>query len=192
MVNSLEEHFASMKNHQAVVLAREYRQRNISYDAVTGYANQLLINELGMISFDPDYLEGSNAGFNRWNDKQKNDMLVAVRDFYEKSHFHDWFVSTQAEQQQAIASFKNVCNLDYAWFDSFYGKNDQLSSRIILSFIIGNHNNGISLKRKDGTFLLTPVLGCLCQNNGIVEFWGDMNLIVHEFNHPYCNPLIEG
>ena len=82
--------------------------------------------------------------------------------------------------------------MDYSWFDSFYGKNDLISSRIILSFMAGNGNYGISLKRKDGTFLLTPVLGCLSQNNGIVEFGGDMNLVVHEFNQPYCNPLIEG
>lgn len=192
VVNSLNKHFASMKNHQAVKLARQYRQQGIAYDAVTGYANQLIFDEEGNIVFDTDYLQGSNSGFdNRWNNQQKNNMLEAINDFYKTSDFHDWFVSTQEEQEQAIASFKSVCNLDYTWFDSFYGKNDKVSSRIILSFMIGNSNNGISLKRKDGTLLLTPVLGCLSQNNGSIRFGGDMNLIVHEFSHPYCNPLIE-
>lgn len=192
VVNSLNKHFASMKNHQAVKLARQYRQQGIAYDGVTGYANHLIFNEEGKIIFDPDYLEGSNSNFDkRWSYQQRNDMLVAVNDFYETSSFHDWFVSTQAEQEQAIASFKSACNLDYTWFDSFYGKNDKVSSRIILSFMAGNGNYGISLKRKDGTFLLTPVLGCLSQNNGNVRFGGDMNLVVHEFSHPYCNPLIE-
>lgn len=191
VANSADKYFASVKNHQAVKLAKQYRQQGIAYDAVTGYANQLIFNEEGKIIFDPDYLEGSNSGFDdRWNTQQKNDMLVAVNDFYETSKFHDWFVSTQPEQEQAIASFKSVCNLDYTWFDSFYGKNDKVSSRIILSFMIGNSNNGISLKRKDETLLLTPVLGSLSQNNESVRFYGDMNLIVHEFSHPYCNPLI--
>ena len=167
-------------------------QQGVSYDAVTGYANQLIFDEEGKIIFDPDYLAGSNSSFDdRWSNQQKNNMLAALNDFYEVSNFHEWFVSTQTEQEQAIASFKDVCNLDYTWFDSFYGKNDKIASRIILSFMIGNHNNGISLKRKDGTFLLTPVLGCLSQNYGTVRFGGDMNLIVHEFSHPYCNPLIE-
>ena len=191
VVNSIDNHFASMKNHQAIALAKQYRQQGISYDAVTAYANQLVFDEEGRLVFDSNYQEGSNSSFDRWNNQQKNDMLAAVNDFYEKSNFHDWFVSTQTEQQQAIASFKQVCNMDYTWFDSFYGKNDKISSRIILSFMAGNGNYGISLKRKDGAFLLTPVLGCLSQNNGNIGFYGDMNLVVHEFSHPYCNPLIE-
>ena len=192
VASSANQYFASMKNHQAVTLAKQYYQQGVCYDAVTGYANQLIFDDEGKIIFDPDYLAGSNSSFDdRWSYQQKNNMLAAVNDFYEASKFHDWFVSTQSEQQQAIASFKQVCSLDYTWFDSYYGKNDKLSSRIILSFMIGNSNNGISLKRKDGTLLLTPVLGSLSQNNGNVSFNGDMNLIVHEFSHPYCNPLIE-
>ena len=192
VTNSADKYFASMKNHQAVTLARQYYQQGVCYDAVTGYANQLIFNDEGDIVFDTNYLSGSNTSFDdRWSSQQKNNMLQAINDFYKESNFHDWFVSTEVEQQQAIASFKNVCNLDYTWFDSYYGKNDKVSSRIILSFMIGNSNNGISLKRKDGTLLLTPVLGSLSQNNGSVRFNGDMNLIVHEFSHPYCNPLIE-
>ena len=190
IVDSADKYFASMMNHRAVKLAKQYYQQGIAYDAVTGYANQLIINDLGMILFDSDYLEGSNTSFDRWSDKQKNDMLSALNDFYETSKFHDWFVSTYVEQQQAIASFKQVCNMDYTWFDRYYGENDKISSRIILSFMIGNHNNGISLKRKDGTLLLTPVYGSLYQNGENVKFGGDMNLVVHEFSHPYCNPLI--
>lgn len=192
VTNSADKYFASMKNHQAVILAQQYRQQGIGYDAVTGYANQLVFNEEGEIVFETDYLAGSNSSFdNRWNSMQKNSMLKAVNDFYKESNFHDWFVSTEEEQQQAIASFKNVCNLDYAWFDSYYGKNDKIASRIILSFMAGGGNYGISLKRKDGTWLLTPVLGSLNQNSAGVRFNGDMNLIVHEFSHPYCNPLID-
>ena len=192
VTNSADKYFASMKNHQAVTLAKQYYQQGVCYDAVTGYANQLIFNDEGDIVFDSNYLSGSNSSFDdRWSSQQKNNMLQAINDFYKESNFHDWFVSTQTEQEQAIASFKNVCNLDYTWFDSYYGKNDKVSSRIILSFMIGNSNNGISLKRKDGTLLLTPVLGSLSQYSGVVTFNGDMNLIVHEFSHPYCNPLIE-
>lgn len=192
VTSSADIHFASLKTHKAVNLAMQYRQQGISYDAVTGFANQLVFNQNGDIIFDPDYLEGSNSSFDeRWTNQQKNDMLAAVNDFYWKSNFHEWFVSTRVEQQQAIASFKSVCNLDYTWFDSFYGKNDKLASRIILSFMIGSGNNGISLQRQDGTLLLTPVIGGLGVSSEGVFFYGDMNLIVHEFSHPYCNPLIE-
>ena len=192
VAESATTYFASMKEHKAVKLAQQYWFKGLNNDAVAGYANQIVINELGIIGFEKDYLEGSNDSFDgRWSDKEKNDMLNALNDFYEVSNFHDWFVSTQTEQQQAISSFKSVCNFDYTWLDRYYGKNDKISSRIILSFFQGNSNYGISLKRKDGTFLLTPVYGSLIQQGGRVKFYGDINLVVHEFSHPYCNPLID-
>lgn len=191
VTSSADIYFAPMSNHRAVRLAKEYMQQGIRFDAVAAYGRQLVINDLGVILFDSNYQEGSNSSFDRWNDQQKNDMLAAVKDFYETSNFHDWFISTQTEQQQAIASFKSVCNVDYTWFDTYYGKNDKLSSCVILSFMVGNNNYGLSLNRKDGTMLLTPVLGSLSLDNDRVKFHGDINLIVHEFSHPYCNPLID-
>lgn len=191
ITDHIDEYFASMKNHQAVELAKQYRRTGVGYDAVTGYGCQLIFNDKGEIIFDTDYQEGSNPSFDRWTDQQKNDMLAAVNDFYKESKFHDWFISTQSEQQKAITSFKTVANVDYTWFDSFYGKNDKLASRVILSFMIGGHNNGISLKRKDGTLLLTPVMGSLRQQNESISYYGGMDTIIHEFSHPYCNPLIE-
>ena len=191
VANSADSYFAPFKNHKAVELANECRRTGVGYDAVTGYGCQLIFNDKGEIIFDTDYQEGSNPSFDRWTDQQKNDMLAAVNDFYKESKFHDWFISTQSEQQKAITSFKTVANVDYTWFDSFYGKNDKLASRIILSFMIGGHNNGISLKRKDGTLLLTPVMGSLRQQNESISYNGGMETIIHEFSHPYCNPLIE-
>lgn len=189
--DSADSYFASMSTHKAVQLAKEYWPRGIQYDAVTGYANQLIFDTDGRIIFDPDYQEGSNTSFDRWSDKQKQDMLTAVNDFYKTSKFHEWFVSTQDKQAKAIKLFQAVCDLDYSWFDTFFGKNDKIASRIILSFLIGPNNNGISLKRADGTYFLTPTFGSFSEYAGMLKFDGDMGLVVHEFSHPHCNPLIE-
>lgn len=191
VANSADSYFAPFKNHKAVELAKQYRQSGISYSIVTGYAIHLIFNEIGDIVFDPDYLEGSNGNFEGWGDKRKNDMLAAVNDFYKESKFHDWFLSTLPEQQQAITSFKSVCNLDYTWFDSFYGNTDKLSSRIILNFMSGTSGFGNKLTRKDGTLLLSPVIGSLRQENGVVRYANDVHHLVHEFSHPFCNPLID-
>ena len=192
VANSADSYFAPFKNHKAVELAKQYRQSGISHDAVTGYAHQLIFNKNGEMVFDSDYIEGSNSSFDRrWSTQRKNDMLAAVNDFYKESKFHDWFLSTLPEQQQAIASFKSVCNLDYTWFDSFYGNTDKISSRIILNFMSGTGGFGNSLKRIDGTLLVTPVIGSLRQENGVVRYANDVHHLVHEFSHPFCNPLIE-
>jgi hypothetical protein len=117
-------------------------------------------------------------------------MLVAVNSFYKESKFHTWFESIKSEREAAVSAFKAKHNMDYAWLDSFYGKTDNISSRIILSFMAGGGNYGISFTRKNGTFLLTPVFGSLSQTNGSIRFGGDPQLLAHEFSHPYCNPLI--
>ena len=76
VAKSADVYFASMMNHRAVTLAKQYMRGNVNNDAVAGYGNQLIINELGVISFEPDYLEGSDTSFDRWTDHQKKDMLV--------------------------------------------------------------------------------------------------------------------
>lgn len=191
ITDRIDEYFYPVRNHQAITLASQYRATSFGYDAISGYSCQLIFDEEGKIIFDPNYKKASNSSFERWSPQQKIDMLKAINDFYVASNFHQWFESTKTEQQQAIASFKAACNLDYSWFDSFYGTKDKLASRIILSFMIGLHNHGISLTRKDGTFLLTPVIGSFSQYDGEVRFGGSTNLLVHEFSHPYCNPLID-
>lgn len=191
VAESADSYFAHMTNHKAVTLAKSYRQRGVAYDAVTGYANQLIFYKPDKIVFATNYKEGSNTSFDRWDKTMKKEMLAAINDFYKKSDFHSWFVSIEEEQKAAIAAFKSVCDIDYTWFNTFYGKNNNLASRIILSFMIGSHNNGISLQRSDGTLLLTPVFGSLSQSGSTIRFGGDTNLIIHEFSHPYCNPLID-
>ena len=190
VADSADDYFASMKSSTAVTLAKQYRTKGVSYDAVTGYANLLIFDDNGNIVFDPDYKEGSNTSFDRWTNTQKEDMLAAVNSLYKESKFHTWFESIKPEQEAAVAAFKKECNMDYAWLDSFYGKIDNISSRIILSFMAGGGNYGNSFTRKNGTFLLTPVFGSLSQTNGSITFKGSVELLAHEFSHPYCNPII--
>lgn len=189
--NSADAYFGPFRNHRAVQLMMEYRSTGVSYDAVTAYGNILSIDKNGRIVFDPYYKEGSSSSFDRWTQKQKYDMLEAVNAFYEESGFHEWFEGTKSLQEKAIDSFLSVCNLDNSWFDSYYGKTDRIASRIVLCFFLGGGNQGISYTKKDGAFFLTPTLGALRENGSSILFYGDMNLVVHEFSHPYCNPLIE-
>ncbi|MBO5043930.1 MAG: DUF4932 domain-containing protein [Alistipes sp.] len=182
VANSADRYFASFKNHKAVILAKQYGGGAgvaISWGILT------IVNNEGEIIFDPDYLDS----FERSGDI--NDMLVAVNDFYKETKFHEWFISTHPEQEQAIASFKSICNFDYTWLDSFYGRNDKISSRIIISFIAGHFGWGGSLMRKDGILVLSPVLGHVYQNGGKVIYNNDIRNLVHEFSHPFCNPLID-
>ena len=188
---SADTYFASMKDHAAITLARECRQTGVAYDAVTAFGIHLVISDQGVISFNPNYVEGSDTSFDRWTSQQKNDMLEALNDFYKESHFHAWFMSMAPYRQEALASFNSASAIDHDWYNSFFGPIDNLSTQVILSFFIGNNNNGLSTNLVSGGKLLSPVMGCLYQNNtGKILFTDDGSILVHEFCHPYCNPLI--
>lgn len=188
---SADSYFEPYANHQAVQLMKSYKSSGISYDAVTAYGNLLCLTDKGNLVFNPKYQEHSSRSFDRWSEKQKKDMLEAVNDFYKTSNFHRWFESVKSLQDNAIRNFTSVCNLDYKWFDSFYGKNDKIASRIILCFFMGGNSQGISYTKNDGTFFLTPTMGAFGEENGNIYFFGGINTIVHEFSHPYCNPLVD-
>ena len=191
--NSVDEYFSTMINHEAVLLARDYYAQNICYDAVTSYGLHLVVNTNGTISFNPNYLEYDADGFFfRWSPQQRERMLKAVNDFYKKSRFEEWFNTLKPLFNEAKKAFEKVCNVDYTWYDSFFGTIKNPSHQIILSFLIGPNNNGLSVLLKDGSIMSSPVMGSvLVKPSGELYYGGGMlEVIIHEFCHPYCNPLI--
>lgn len=192
VAESADTFFASMKDHEAIEIARECRRYGVSYDAVTAYGLHLLISDGGSISFNPFYVESTDSSFNRWPDYLKSMMLVALNDFYLQSKFHEWYQSLDPLRQKATDSFKRNCDIDYEWFDRFFGPKEDLSIQILLSFLIGNHNHGLSVDLANGSFLLSPIMGSIKQGNNGIPYYssGIVGTVAHEFCHPYCNPLI--
>lgn len=190
---SVNEYFSSMLNHEAVLLAKDFIAQNISYDAVTSFGLHLLINADGTISFNPDYLEyDEDSFFLRWSSQQRELMLKAVNDFYKESRFEEWFDSLNPLFSEAKLAFNKVCEVDYAWYEGFFGTIENPSHQIILSFLIGNNNNGLSVLLKDGSIMSSPVMGSAIESpsGGVIYYSGILEVIIHEFSHPYCNPLI--
>ena len=188
---SADSFFASMKNHEAVALAADYYRSGVSYDAVTAYGVHLVISDQGEITFDSNYVKGSDTSFDRWTNRQKEKMLPALNDFYQQSHFHEWYESLESLRQEAIRSFERSNDVDFSWYNRFFGPQDNLSARVLLSFLIGPNNHGHSVVLTDGTKLLTPVMGCFRESSSGKPYYSDDGTtLIHEFCHPYCNPLI--
>ena len=187
---SVDAFFASMKDHEALKIAKESR---VGYDAVTAFGLHLLISENGVISFNPVFLENTDTSLGRWPESLKGKMLTALNDFYEKSNFHEWYESVEPLRRQVIQSFKRHNEIDYGWFDTFYGPSENLTTQIVLSFLIGKHNHGLSVDLPDGGKLLSPVMGSIQQDKNGNPYYssGILGTLIHEFSHPYCNPLID-
>ncbi len=189
---SADSYFASMLNHEAVSLAKDFRRTGVSYDAVSSFGVHLYITPTGKILFNDFIEKDSDASFNRWNLQQRQKMLTALNDFYQKSNFHEWYSQLVPLQNAAVESFKGLSTIDYEWFTRFFGPNNNLATQIRLSFLIGTHNNGIGFNLLDGRSVLSPVMGCFRQDGLENPYYdGDASILIHEFCHPYCNPLID-
>ena len=189
---SVDEYFSTMLNHDAVLLAKEYHAQSICYDAVTAFGLHLVVNTDGTITFNPNYVEyDADSFFSRWSPLQREKMLKAVNDFYKESRFDEWFDTLQPLFEEAKMAFEKVCNVDYTWYDSFFGTIENSSHQIILSFLIGPNNNGLSVLLKDGYVMSSPVMGSVFEiPSGELSYGNLLEVIIHEFCHPYCNPLI--
>lgn len=187
--------FESHRNHPAVQLAHQYAtQSGIAYDAVAAYGLHLQVDANNNIVVRNDIKEGSDDSFDRWSSHQKQAFLTVLNDFYHESHFHEWYIQ-QADLYRRVEEVFSTLNqhIDYAWFGRFFGPQEGAQFHITLSLLVGPQNYGCSALKTDGTTILTPVIGCCrIDANGGIAYNAEsvLPLIIHEFSHPYCNPLI--
>lgn len=189
--------FAPYKEHQVVQLARQYQEKShIVYDAVASYAFHLLLTENGTIVFNDGFAEGGDIAFNQWSDQQKREFLEPLNDFYRISHFHDWYLQQKDRYAKVEEAFHDINQkVDYGWFSSYFGSQGGSNSfRIVLSLLVGPNNYGCSDRLKDGTNVLSPIIGCcLADGSGNIFYneKGVLPIVIHEFCHHFCNSLTE-
>lgn len=192
---SADQYFASCRSHPVVAKAREAMEKDyIGYDAVASYGLHLVIGADGSITLDEDLEAGSDPSFSRWSRQLSDEFLPLLEDFYRTSHFHQWYASTESMRNDALCAFGVLMrNLDMGWYDRFFGPLPEHSEiRVVLSILCGDNNYGCSAALKNGGMRVTPVISnCYTDGEGRPSFNPNIVLpiIVHEFCHPYCNPL---
>lgn len=186
--------FAQFKNHPVVELAQQYQQESgISYDAVASYALHLKMIDNGDIILSDIFSDGGDESFNRWSDQQKKEFLPPLNDFYNDSNFHEWYLKQQKLYAEVEKAFNTINKqVDYDWFNSYFGTQSDGQFRIILSLLVGPHNYGCSAQLKDNNYMLSPVIGC-CEpaEDGSVYYEANtvLPIVIHEFCHHFCNRL---
>ncbi len=186
--------FAPFKEHPVVKKASCYQQEyGIGYDAVASYGLHLTLTESGAIVLNDSFLEGGDNSFDRWPDQQKKEFLEPLNDFYRASHFHDWYSKQENLHEQFKQAFDAINQqVDYSWFDNYFGPQSGSTFCIVLSLLVGPNNYGCSAQLKDGSTALSPVIGnCHVDENGNASYNANsvLPIVIHEFCHHYCNPL---
>ena len=89
---------------------------------------------------------------------------------------------------------KVVDEIDFGWYDRFFGPRENSSFRIYLAILIGPGNYSVSQKHVDGSESVNAVMGCCSLDENGRIFYGmhyTLPIIIHECNHSYCNALNE-
>ncbi|MGL4943329.1 MAG: DUF4932 domain-containing protein [Thermoguttaceae bacterium] len=192
--NLLQERFGKFKEHPAVLYAKELRQIGVVQDAVMLAAISFHIDD-GKIKLREGAIEQITSLDNRWNSEQLEKYTKLAEDFYQDSKFHDFFEEQKPLFQRIEQRAAEYCeSMDYDWFAKFFG--DGSGREFFLIFNLQCEGGfGPRYKRPDGTTECFAILGpCNLDSEELPALTGNdylLTMIVHEYAHSFCNPLIE-
>ncbi len=179
---------APLKGHKAVARLNELRgKQGLSYDAVATFAAHTAISNGHFV-----LLPGSDVAKyeNRWRKGQDAEMAQLLDDAYRHSGFHHFFESQQPFYGKVVNNAKSmIAKVDLKWIEDFFGT--PIHGRISVSLLnFGNYGTEIHCASQPEASVI--IIGCSeLDQAGIPVFHNIESLIVHEFSHPSCNPIIE-
>ena len=180
--------FASYKNHPTVAYYQDIRDKQgIAYERVTNMAVHLDI-EKGKVKLIGDRKELTNG----WQNVDLDDFVKRLNKFYTDTRFHEFFEQHQAFYNEYLKAYEaNVAvNIHPEWFSRFYNGTEPTEQfRIIIGFNYGNTNNSVSRQLAGQPRELFAVCGYWL--DPATGPYYDLPLPIHEFSHPYVNPLLD-
>ena len=187
-VTVLDSVMAPLKDHPAVARLNELRgAQGLSYDAVAALAANTTIQDGHFVLLSGSDLSKLDS---RWKSGQDADVARLLDDAYRQSGFHDFYVSQKPFYDKVIANVETMLsNVDLAWLEDFYGA--EIRGRLSVS-LLNYGNYGVTRQRSGMPDESVIIIGCWkLDGDGIPVFHNTESLIVHEFSHPMCNPIID-
>lgn len=186
----IDAHFNAFKGHKLIKFANELHQtKGISYDAVASMAIILDDNLEPMIDFSTSLPE------KRWAEEDAYRFIRLLKKFYTDAGCEAFFKENEELYDEAASRFAPVFqNLDFNWFQSFYGKSAGENFNIILSPGVGGHNYGPSYTLPGAKKEVFAIVGIWKTDDSGMPLYNEneyLPTIIHEFNHSFVNPLLE-
>ena len=192
--NAIEDEFESFKDHRAVRTAKrlwESHRINLSalstlavyYDSPPGLALRTSMDPL------PPELDS------RWTADVIPEFIAAAREFAVDAGYMDFFNRQQPFFDLSVQNLAESLDKEnmLAWFQEFYGYVPD-NYTVIVGMQTGVGNYGASIAREDGSNQFFSIIGGHSPSplRGVPTFSKKsvVPIVVHEFSHPYINPLI--
>lgn len=193
-ISDIDRHFAKVKDHPAVVLARQLRERQgVSFDAVMSMAVHL--SDVERFDERAPFDSAGIALDGRWGGVEARPFLAALRRFVADARFADFvaahrdmYDSTGARLQRTITE-----NANLAWFAGFFGERPAAEFIVVPLLANATGNFGVRLRSGGRDVEIYAILGTgTADSSGIPTF--DARLVptlVHEFNHSFVNQVVD-
>lgn len=187
----IDEYFAPFKEHEAIKFAIKVRNTQmVGYDAVMSMAVDVEITD--SIRLRPNLSLSSID--KRWGLESATEFIKYLNQFYFDTKFKDFFSKHRALYKVAEERFSEILKkVDFNWFEKFYGEKPKGNFNLILSIPNGGGNYGPKIIFNDGKEELYAIIGsCRADSSGLPSYSeGVTSTVIHEYNHSFCNPLID-
>jgi hypothetical protein len=190
---AIDKWFAPFKDHEAIQLARQFRDRyGVGFDAPMSLAANVkdvqTLEELIPVDSAASRLD------KRWHGAEARPFLEAARRFVKDTKFQD-FMDSQKELYECAAGNMRALvekEADFTWFEKFFGMRAGSRFFVVPALVNGPSNYGSSIRAADGVDESNAVIGVWdVDQSGMPTFQkGTVGTVVHEVVHSYANPLI--
>jgi hypothetical protein len=191
---AINEWFAPWKDHEAVQIARELRNRyGIGYDAPINLAIHL--GPLPDLKERVPLGEGTLTLEERWRRYGTAPFLAALRHFAKETRFTEFMAQeapladTTAARMQALIDQQ----IDFSWFAEFFGARPEARLLVAPGLCNGGANYGPRVRTADGAEELYAVIGVSgVDTAGLPRFDRSFaTTLIHEFSHSFVNPVLD-
>jgi len=191
--NDVDSVFSSFKTHPSAKFIRNrLRSKGFAWNTPMDFAMKFKLDN-GKVSYiDSVEIDGYYDHITARNEQK---LLKLIQEFYDDSFFHQFYLAHSDLYSACEEAMQKVtANLDLEWYERFFGPKDNNSFRVIPNLLGGPGNYAVHINTADGCQSVIAVMGCATTDgNDEIHYSipGTLPILVHEFNHSYCNPLNE-
>jgi len=190
-VKDIDTWFAPSREGELIKYAQKLgKTSGVSYDAVMSMAGNLVITDSIRLKV---HLK-ENSLDKRWGKPEVEKFIKLLNRFYVETKFHEFFENHKALYSVAENNFSKILTqVDFTWFQSFYGGKPAEGFNLIISLVNGGGNYGVKAMYNDGREDIYAIMGSWKTDSlGQPVYTKDViGTIIHEYNHSFCNPLID-
>lgn len=188
-ISQIDSYFEPFKNDTLIGFTKEILHNGMSADGVMTLAVNFELKN-GQLKLTKNWKKHISP---RWMQVDMNNYVFLLNSFYKKSNFEIFFNNQKLYYQEVVEAFDNsIPPLNSQWFFDFYGEKSKKNFNIIIGCNNGTYSYGPTSQGENGENIYAIIGNYNFDdetNNPYFDSEYDFSTLIHEFNHPFLNPI---